>query len=229
MEKATIKVKHRDELKKNKVKVLRKDGLVPAIIYGGKDNTHNINVYVNSIEFDKALRTEFGKNTVLKLDFEIDGKATSENVITYDVQRDVITRQITHIDFFRVSKSKKIKVKVPLKFEGVSPGTKRGGVLVKKLDSVVVSAVPDKLPPYIIIDLSSLKINQFISVSSLDQSEFDILTNSEASIVRIAAPRLFVEDESEEDETEESAETTAEGSEESTKASSEESEDSSES
>tara|TARA_Y100000591_G_scaffold316740_1_gene325647 strand:+ start:88 stop:798 length:711 start_codon:yes stop_codon:yes gene_type:complete len=211
MEKATIKVKHRDQLKKNKVKVLRQDGFVPAVIYGGETNTNNISIYVNDVEFDKSLRTEFGKNTVLKLEFEIDGKATHENVITYDVQRDVITRQITHIDFFRVSKDKKVSVNVPLKFEGVAPGSKRGGVLVKKLDSVVVSAVPDKLPPFITIDLSNLQVNEFISVGTLDQSAYEILTNQEASIVRVAAPRLLVEEE--ETETADSEET-AEGSEE---------------
>tara|TARA_B100000427_G_scaffold49531_1_gene37489 strand:+ start:8695 stop:9405 length:711 start_codon:yes stop_codon:yes gene_type:complete len=211
MEKATLKVKHRDQLKKNKVKVLRQDGFVPAVIYGGKTNTNNVSIYVNGVEFDKSLRTEFGKNTVLKLEFEIDGKATHENVITYGVQRDVITRQITHIDFFRVVKDKKVSVNVPLKFEGVAPGSKRGGVLVKKLDSVVVSAVPDKLPPFITIDLSNLQVNEFISVGTLDQSSYEILTNQKASIVRVAAPRLLVEEE--ETETEDSEET-AEGSEE---------------
>ena len=193
MEKATLNVKHRDQLKKNKVKGLRQEGFVPAVIYGG--DTNNISIYVHGVEFDKSLRTEFGKNTVLKLAFEIEGKATHETVITYDVQRDVITRHITHIDFYRVSKDKKIHVNVPLKFEGVAPGSKRGGVLVKKLDSVVVSAVPDQLPPFITIDLSNLNINEFITVESLDQSAYDILTNSETSIVRVASPRLLLEEE----------------------------------
>ena len=195
MEKATLKVKHRDQLKKNKVKVLRTEGLVPAVIYGGETNTNNVNIYVHSVEFDKSLRTEFGKNTILKLEFELDGKVTHENVVTYGVQRDVITRQITHIDFFRVAKDKKIHVDVPLKFEGVAPGSKRGGVLVKKIDSVVVSAEPDKLPPYITIDLSTLEIHDFITVGALDQSKYDILTHQETSIVRVAAPRLLVEEE----------------------------------
>jgi len=197
MEKATLKVKHRDQLKKNKVKVLRQQGLVPAIIYGGESNTNNINVFVHHVDFDKSLRTEFGKNTVLKLEFELDGKATHENVVTYDVQRDVITKEITHIDFFRVAKGKKIHVNVPLKFEGVAPGSKRGGVLVKKIDSVVVSAEPDQLPPYITIDLSTLEIHDFITVATLDQSKYDILTHEATSIVRVAAPRLLVEEEEE--------------------------------
>ena len=141
MEKATLKAKKRAELGKNKVKYLRKEGYIPCVIYGNKKD--NETVYVNAIDYEKAIRTSFGKNTVLKLDIQNGDKTESQGVITYSVQRHVLTQLITHIDFLRVEKDKAINVTVPFHFEGISPGAKRGGVLIKKMSEVLIKATPE--------------------------------------------------------------------------------------
>ena len=193
MEKAILEATHRDELRKNKVKKLRSAGLIPGVIYGnGKDN---VSIAVNSIAFEKALRTEFLKNTVLKLQVSKDGKTTDEYAVTYQIQRDVITNFITHIDFLRVDKETKIKLNIPLNFVGVAPGTKKGGVLIKKMEYITIMAKPQNIPASITIDLSSLQTNQFIAVSDIDVNEFTVLSNADSPIVRVAAPRVEVEEE----------------------------------
>ncbi len=192
MEKATLNATDREELRKNKVKKLRAQGLVPAVIYGNKkENQH---IYLDRIEFEKALRTDFVKNTVLKLNISKEKDKSTDNVITYNIQRDVITNFITHIDFLRVDKNTKIKLDIPLKFEGVAPGTKRGGILIKKMEYVTISVLPENIPANIVIDLSNLNTNEFIAVKDIEVNGFTVLSNLDDSIVRVAAPKEEVEE-----------------------------------
>ena len=191
MEKATLKATQRKEFRKNAVKKLRTAGLIPAVIYGEKKEP--VHVTVNSIEFEKALRTEFRRNTILKLDIDDNGKTYSEYVVTYNLQRDILTPQITHIDFLRVVEGTPVKLTIPLSFQGVAPGTKRGGTLIKKMDTVLVSTLPKQIPNEIVVDISNLNIGGFITVSQLDQGTYKILSPATNSIIRIAAPRVAVE------------------------------------
>lgn len=197
MEKGILSANYRKELKKNMVKKLRVQGEVPCVIYGNKKDPETVTV--NRIEFEKALRTEFRRNTILKLSVNKDGKAVDEYVVTYDIERNVLTQEITHIDFLRVEKGVKVKLTVPLSFEGVAPGTKRGGVLVKKMDSVVISTLPKNIPSSINVDLSSLNIGEFVNVSNLVIGDFEILSPSSNAVVRIAAPRKAQEQQTEDD------------------------------
>ena len=185
MEKATLKAQKRNEIKKNSIKPLRKNGLIPSVIYGDKKDS--LTVTVDSVEFEKALRTEFGKNTILKLEIDDNGKTIIEQVVTYNVQRNVLTQQITHIDFLRVVAGNEIKITVPLTFDGVAPGTKRGGVLIKKLNRIQIKTLPKNIPSSVSVDLSSLNVGEFINVSQLDVKDFTILTTPTDSVVRIAA------------------------------------------
>ena len=204
MEKAILEVTHRDELRKNKVKKLRAEGLIPGVIYGnGKENT---NIAVNAVAFEKALRTDYLKNTVLKLNIQNGKESSDDMVITYTIQRDVITNFITHIDFLRVDKNTKIKLNIPLKFTGVAPGTKKGGVLIKKMEYLEIAVLPENIPAFITIDMSALETGDFISVSDIDANGFTVLSNPENSIVRVASPRVEVEEEPATEESEEGAE-----------------------
>ena len=191
MEKATLKATQRKEFRKNAVKKLRTAGLIPAVIYGEKKEP--VHVTVNSIEFEKALRTAFRRNTILKVDIDDNGKTSSEYLVTYNLQRDILTPQITHIDFLRVVEGTPVNLTTPLSFQGVAPGTKRGGTLIKKMDTVLVSTLPKQIPNEIIVDISNLNIGGFITVSQLDQGTYKILSPATNSIIRIAAPRVAVE------------------------------------
>ncbi len=207
MEKGTLSAKLRNELKKNKVKKLRNEGFIPCVIYG--DNKDNKLVYINDIEYEKALRTDYLKNTIIKITVDENGKETEELVVTYDLQKDVIKRKITHVDFIRVNKNTPIKLTVPIKFEGVAPGTKRGGVQIKKMETIELSVLPEDIPTHIPVDLSSLQIGEFITVNDIEENKFTILSPKSNSIVRISAPRKAVETSDEsaaETSTEESSE-----------------------
>ena len=191
MNKQTLTAKPRAELKKNKVKKLKSDGLIPCVIYG--DKKENNLIYINSNEYDKALRTDYLKNTILDIQVEDEKKPYKECVITYDLQKDVIKRKITHVDFMRINPKTKITITVPLDFQGTAPGTKRGGVLVKKMDKVKISVLPDNIPVSIPVDLTELQIGEFITVADLDAKNFEILSTLTNPVIRIEAPRKAVE------------------------------------
>ncbi len=198
MEKLTLEAKLRTELKKNKVKVLRNDGYVPGVIYG--NGKGNINVYVKENDYIKALNTPFKRNTILTLVIDNNGKTEEERVITYQAQKEIIKPNFTHIDFLRVEAGKEVALNVPLKLVGVAPGTKQGGYMIKKMDSVKIKAAPENIPPFIEIDLSSLGLGEFIAVKDIKLSNITVLTPEDNSIVRIAAPRSQQELDSLDDE-----------------------------
>ena len=132
------------------VKNLRKQGLVPAEFYG--HNAKNISFSVAAKEFSKGFK-EAGESTVLKLVFDNE----KINVLIHDVDRNPLTDEILHIDFYGIKMDQKIKIKVPILFIGEAPAVKeQGGVVVKAINEIEVEALPADLPHHIEVDLSAL-------------------------------------------------------------------------
>ncbi len=129
---------------------LRKGGEIPAVFYGaGKTNT---SIVVSTVEFKKVWR-QAGESSAVVVktpDGDID-------VLIHEVQVDPVTDEPIPIDFLAIDMTKKIKVKVPLEFEGISGAVKSGlGNLVKVLHEVEVEALPKDLPHNLVVDLSKL-------------------------------------------------------------------------
>ena len=135
--------------KKNKE--LRETGLVPAVVYGGK-NKETLSIALDLSEFKKVL-SQAGESTIISLDLE--GK--SQDVLVHEVQTDPISSLPIHVDFYIVSQDKELEVAVPLVFDGVSPAVKDlGGSLVKVLHELEIRALPKNLPHDIKVDISTL-------------------------------------------------------------------------
>jgi len=142
---------------------LRKTGRVPGIVYGEREPTlidldHN-NLY-------HALRKESFHASVLTL--ELDGK--KEQVLLRDFNMHPFRQQVQHIDFQRVDKNKKIHMKVPLHFLNAetSIGVKEsGGIVSHVMNDLNIACLPDDLPEFIEVDLSSLSLSHSIHVSDI--------------------------------------------------------------
>lgn len=187
----------RQALGKNQVKQLKKTGLIPAVIYGGADDVKSISV--DPIELTKLFnKSEFGRNTVIELKL---GDVT-ERVIPYQFDRDTFTLMFKHVDFLRVDETTPVKVKVRIELQGIAPGTKMGGTLIKKMDRLEITCVPSLIPGKVFIDISKLKLNQGIAVGDLNLGEgVKIMSEPRDVIVRVAAPRgKSVEEEIEDQE-----------------------------
>jgi large subunit ribosomal protein L25 len=135
-----------------KLDALRKGGEIPAVFYGaGKASTP---ITISTIEFKKIWR-DAGESSAVKIS-TADGK--NIDVLIHEVQVDPVTDEPVHVDFLAIDMKKKIKVNVPLVFEGISNAVKTGiGNLVKVLHEVEIEALPNDLPHDLVIDLSKLE------------------------------------------------------------------------
>ena len=155
----------RDDLGKGASRRLRRLAhLVPAIVYGGKKNP--VNVSLNHKDLLRHLENESFYSHIISLD--IDGKA--EDVILKDLQRHPAKPQILHVDFLRVSKTKKLQTNVPLHFlnEATSKGVKmQGGKVVHNMMQIEVSCLPADLPEFIEVDLAEVEAGQIVHISDV--------------------------------------------------------------
>ncbi len=169
-----------------KVKKYRREGKIPAILYGS--GIKNQPLWVNYPDFQKVFE-EAGRSTIFELD--IDGKKKA-NVLIQDVQFNPLTGNFSHADFFQVRMDQKIETEVPLEFIGESEAvTNLGGVLVKSLDAIPVSCLPADLPAKIEVDASALKnFDDVIKIADLKISEkIKIQIEPDTVIANVSAPR----------------------------------------
>ena len=184
---------------------LRADGLIPAILYGGKDPNQNISVE------KKAVKNIVNSDTFLSkvLELDIDGK--KEKVIPREVAFHVVSEEPIHIDFMRIIAGKKIILEIPVKFinHPDSPGLKRGGVLNIVRRKVELKCPGETIPDDITIDLAGTDIGTSIKISSVKLPENVVPTiDRDFVIATVAAPTVMKEPEK---PTEEAAAEGAEG------------------
>jgi large subunit ribosomal protein L25 len=144
------------------VKLLRGQGLIPAELYGhGFPNAH---LAVPAKDFRKAYK-EAGESTIITL--IVAGK--KHPALIYNVQRDSVSDEVVHVDFYQVRMDEKIKTHVPLEFLGEAPAVKEhGGILNKSVAEIEVEALPGDLPHTLKIDLSKLTaLNQSLYVKDI--------------------------------------------------------------
>jgi len=168
---------------------LRREGKVPAILYGGHSEARALTLSHQKLVI--MLENERFYSTILSLKV---GDQT-QNAILKDVQRHPYKNAIVHIDFQRVEDNQKIRMSIPLHFVGaaVSPGVKTQGGLVSHLrNEVEVSCLPKDLPEFIEVDMSALSLNESIHMSQLkipEGVELTALAKEDAAVASIHSPR----------------------------------------
>jgi large subunit ribosomal protein L25 len=192
----------RANLGKNYSKKLREDGNVPCVVYGGKEQIH---FHAPMILFRDLVYTP-GANFV-KLNIEGEEK----NVILQDIQFHPVSEVILHADFLELNDNKKVKMEIPVKIFGDSPGVQQGGKILMRIRKLSVMAYPKNMPEFIEVDISGLELGKSIKVEDLLNEEFDILNSPVVSVVSVNIPRVKIEIEEEEEEGEEGAEGVTEG------------------
>lgn len=196
----------REETGTKSAKQLRKQGLVPCVIYGGEETIH---FSTPDVSFKDILFTP----EVYKVEINLDGKTYA--AVIRDVQYHPVTDDTEHVDFFQLVADKPIVLKVPVQLKGNARGVRNGGRLKVNLRKLRVKATPDNLPGSIDIDIENLRIGETIRVEDVDTGDFEIMHEPFRAICLIQTARNAVEEvEDEEGEEEEGEETAAEGSEE---------------
>lgn len=190
-----IKAEKRDIFGK-KLSHARKEGKLPACVYGPKNEP--LSLFVNTHDFE-ALLKEAGETSTVSLETEGDTK----DVMIHDVTFDPVKGFPIHVDFYEFEKGKKVTVAVPLEFEGVSPAVKSlGGTLIKVMHEIEVEAQPTNIPSEIVVDISGLTdFDSHVTIKDIALPAGVVATlDVDEVIASVAEPR-----EEEEEETTEAA------------------------
>lgn len=180
------------EITGKKVKKIREENLIPAVLYGHETKPQSI--IVNYLDFSKVYE-KAGENALVEL--EIDGKKI--NVLVHDTQKDPMSGKFSHLDFFQVNMKEEVETEIPLEFVGESPAVKElGGILIKSLDEITVKCLPADLPEKYEIDISKLiTFDDVVAVKDLKVSDkIEILVDGETIIASVQEPRTQEELES---------------------------------
>ncbi len=184
MERVTIHVDKREEKGKGAARSLRRNEMIPAVLYRGGGS---LPIKINKKEVMQFINTTSGEQIMVNLEFS-DGD--SKLALMKEFQVDPAKRELLHADFFEVSLTEKLKLSVPVSTTGEPVGVKRdGGILQNVLREIEIECLPDKIPGHIRVDISNLEIGQSFHVRDLDLgSDVKIFTDPQEVIANIVAP-----------------------------------------
>ena len=172
---------------------LRSEGLIPAILYGGKDANENISIQ------KKEIKNLVNSDTFLSKVLELDIDGTKQRVIPREVAFNVVSEEPIHIDFMRIVAGKKIILEIPVKFinHPDSPGLKRGGVLNIVRRKVSLKCPAENIPDEIVVDLTGTDIGTSIKISSvkLEENVIPTISDRDFVIATVASPTVMKEPE----------------------------------
>jgi large subunit ribosomal protein L25 len=163
-----LKAERRTAIGRSAARKLKARGVIPAIIYGGKDKPQPLQVSARDV--NAMLSHASGENILIEL--EIDGEESNRSALGQEIQHSPVGGDILHIDFRAVSMDEKIYAEVPLETIGTANGVKNfGGLLEQSLRTLAVECLPRDLPDRITVDVSSLNIGDAIHVRDIQMPD----------------------------------------------------------
>ena len=173
----------------------RREGKVPATVYGLDADPQS--VLCNGRELERILHGASGANTLITLNLG-DGDALA---LARQIQRHATRGDLVHVDFVRISRNIAVAAEIPLHIEGEAPGARQGGLLEQLLFTVTVEAMPGNIPNELVVDVSALELGDQIHVSDLKVAAgVEIQQEADALVVQVAIPRGLGDEEEAEDE-----------------------------
>ena len=191
MKSITINGSQRESVGKSATKALRNAGQVPCVIYGGDKPLH---FSAPELAFSKLVYTPNAHTVVIALD-----NGETYNAIMQDIQFHPVTDRILHVDFYQTFE---ITMEIPVQIVGTSKGVLNGGVLRRPYRKLKVKAIPSKLPDFIEVDITPLKIGNKLYITELENEDYQFLhpDNTVVCQVRRSRASMSVEDDEDEDD-----------------------------
>ena len=189
MKSVQLEGKSRSDYGKKATRQIRSEGQVPAVIYGGKETIH---FSVPKL----ALRPLVYTGDFQLADITVDGK--NYKCILKDKQFDVITDELSHIDFLELVEDRKVVANLPLKFVGQPEGVKAGGRLEIKVKSLKVRTLPKYLTEGIEVNIENLQLNNNIRVEDVKAENMEIMNSPRIPVASVVMTRALKQAESEE-------------------------------
>lgn len=188
----SLKAKKREDFTRATTNQLRREGLIPAVVYGKEKETRTVSV--DNLELLKTVRDE-GRNAIISLDIEND---SAVDVMLHEYQTDPVKGDVIHVDFYVVDMKEEMDVAVAIRLDGEAAGAREGGVLQQPLYELQVRAKPRDIPEEIAVDVTDLGIGDSISVADLPVSDkYEFLDDAETTVAVVLAPDAEVEESTE--------------------------------
>jgi large subunit ribosomal protein L25 len=170
----------RENVGKKDSKAVRNSGNVPCVLYGNGEQTH---FSVNAIALGKVVFSP----DVYQVELDINGKKT--NAVIQELQQNPLTDRIMHVDFLELSDNKAVKVALPVRTKGLSPGVVRGGKLQQVYRRLHVLGLAKDLPADITLDISGLEIGDSIRVKHVDLPNVQLLDPANSVVISVKMAR----------------------------------------
>jgi large subunit ribosomal protein L25 len=180
MKTLTLEGSVRKDLGKKNAQELRRQGLVPCNLYGGKENLNFTAPYNSFLKI--IYNPDF-----FKVQVTVDGK--QYDTLIKEVQFNPVTDRINHIDFLELVPGKKVNAEIPLKFVGQSEGVKDGGKFVQKMRKLKVKATPENLTEVIEVNIESLQMGKSVYVRDIQTNNIEIVNSPEIPVATVEVPR----------------------------------------
>ncbi|MDA0814798.1 MAG: 50S ribosomal protein L25/general stress protein Ctc [Verrucomicrobia bacterium] len=182
-----LKVNTRKRSGSGALKAMRREGFVPAVVYGAEQES--INIKVGARSFDALLHGSASEQILVNLEIEEEG--TTKLALIQDVQHNALNGQVVHVDFHAVRENELIHASVPVELIGDCTGVRKGGLLDQQLHSLEIQCFPKDLPEKVEGDVSTLDLGEAFHVNQLTFPEgVSALMDGEVVVALVAAPRV---------------------------------------
>jgi len=193
---ATLKAEPRERVRKGSARAARREGRVPAVIYGNKQDAVSITIAHNE------LMRLINRGNFLSSALDVEVKGRKERVLPRDIQLHPVSDWPIHVDFLRLSRDAVVNIAVPVTVinQEDSPGIKRGGVLNMVRHEVELSCPADAIPDQLVIDVTGLEVGDSVHISSvkLPEGVTPVIQDRDFTIATIQAPSGLKSEEAEE-------------------------------
>lgn len=190
---ATLTAKKRDVTGTGGAKRLRRDGWVPAVVYGHDEESTNLKV--EELQLRHLLQSISVDNTLVDLSVDDD---QTRKVLIREVQTHPWKSRILHVDFFHIQEDEEIRVAIPIRFQGSPLGVREsGGILQTNRNEIEVECLPGEIPEYFELDVTDLEIGDSLHVADLNTGGVRPLEDLDATLC-VVVPPTIVEVEEEE-------------------------------
>lgn len=189
MEKNKLSVRLREDMSKAHLKEMRRHGHVPGSLYGKGKTTISLEVPLPGLA--RVLKTDAGVHSILEMDIDGGERGQGGTAVIKAVQKDPLTRKLLQVDFERVELSDIIATTVPVMVVGDSIGVREGGMLERVLDHIEVRSRADQIPTHLDIDISNLRIGQFVHGADIPLPEgVELASRGDDIIIALRPPHM---------------------------------------
>lgn len=187
MKEITLNAQVRTEFGKKASRDLRRNGNVPAVVYGQEKDANGVPVSKSIVISEKELAKLLYTPNVYIVNLNIDG--TTVKAILKDLQADFVTDHPVHVDFYQITEDKPVVMEIPVKLNGLAEGVKAGGKLALNVRKLAVKALYTQFPDTLDIDVTNLGLGKSMKVAALSYEGLEIITSKEVVVCAVRMTR----------------------------------------